>query len=704
MNKRCFYLFLVLYACACTPDEDFSIVPGNPDLELTPDASSSIVINEDVFSILNLNYPGLETVNMLLEAEDTTNAVKALQQYYRTRPVLNPNVNMLSTAVTAEQTNIANQAILSAGFRFKVADYLDQYDRYYSFKDPQSEEIDWDFVPEEAAGDQNFKMHLHSHEWMLPQAMVFKTTANTKYLNGWIKVYFDWLENFPCPEGATADPAWSGLAPALRVLDQVSIMYYYLPHSYFTPALLTEFIVAFQDHIDSILANWDEDTTSEVRLMQEKAVAIAGMLMPEFIDAPVWRKTGCDAVCNQLKERFGDDGVYESHDIVEHVESLDDYFDVFKVAQVNGYVSEFDADYVNIFNSAVQFILDVMYPDYSIETFNESRTALLTDDVLTDKYRRFLEILPENGTLEWRAYHGQSGKAPVTTMMCYPDAGFYIMKNGWGNDSMMLVHKNSSVVGEGPNDHYDNGHISLYVGGRRFLPDAGSGASASNVHNTVIKGGTESIESRAGRLLKSETAAGYELVVTENPSYQDLTHRRAIFFVDRKFFVIVDEAYGTYSGSVSLRFNLWGGKGDGPQSPVSGVASAMCDEYTDETAACGVHSCFDDENNLLMKTYSETSGGYVFNSGTGYFSNAPGEQTRRWWYESSVMKAEDKAARFVTIILPFSAKGEFDDQKLSAVFVDNPNPENAGSFHGNEGAAVKVTVNGRDYSLSYNLN
>ena len=71
---------------------------------------------------------------------------------------------------------------------------------------------------------------------------------------------------------------------------------------------------------------------------------------------------------------------------------------------------------------------------------------------------------------------------------------------------------------------------------------------------------------------------------------------------------------------------------------------------------------------------------------------------------AAVIKKADKAARFITVILPFGNAADFDSQEVTAAFIDNPNPENAGTFHGNDGAAVKVTVNGKDYSLAYNLN
>jgi heparan-sulfate lyase len=68
----------------------------------------------------------------------------------------------------------------------------------------------------------------------------------------------------------------------------------------------------------------------------------------------------------------------------------------------------------------------------------------------------------------------------------------------------------------------------------------------------------------------------------------------------------------------------------------------------------------------------------------------------------SVTKQADKAARFITVMYPFSDAATFAQQNITAAFTDNT-AENAGTFHA-EGASVKVTINGTDYTLSYKLN
>ena len=216
------------------------------------------------------------------------------------------------------------------------------------------------------------------------------------------------------------------------------------------------------------------------------------------------------------------------------------------------------------------------------------------------------------------------------------------------------------------------------------------------MHNTITKN-RATYEKREGKLLKQETSTGYELVVTENQGYSALTQRRAIFFVEGKFFVIVDEAYGTCADTpVNLNFKLWGGKGKTSDGyPENGKNYTVIDEN-------GAHSTFDDGNNIIIKSFSETSEGYNFESGTGYYSNEIGQKTQRWWYRMSVTKQADKAARFVSVIYPFGNADDFDKQNITARFTDNAEGAE-GTFHAG-GASVKVTVNGVDYTLSYKLN
>ena len=47
-----------------------------------------------------------------------------------------------------------------------------------------------------------------------------------------------------------------------------------------------------------------------------------------------------------------------------------------------------------------------------------------------------------------------------------------------------------------------------------------------------------------------------EKLVVENQSYPGLKHRRSVFFVDKRFFVIVDEAQGNAKGNVAIHYQF----------------------------------------------------------------------------------------------------------------------------------------------------
>lgn len=710
MKKILLFLLSILCLAACAVEDYEDAVLGNPDLPLIIEPGKTDGVEQDIFALLNLDYPGLEEVKAYCEAEDYGNAAARLLQYYRERPVYNPNVNLLQTTASETEISYADQASKEGEYRFKVYEYVESEGQCWSFKGDDGK-IDWSFIPESMAGEVEFKYQLHRHQWMIPQAKAYRATGDDKYIKAWIDVYFDWLATFPCPEGRVenqnTNPQWYGLQTSVRAIDQLDILTYYVHSELFTTDILTKFLVAYYQHIESIIANWWHDSASNIRLSQEQAVALAGMMMPEFKKSAEWFSTGKEAITSQLTNQFNSDGVHNEFDPSYHLGAVADFYNIYKVAQANGKLNEFPSDYTECLRNAAKFIMDVTYPDYSMDNINDTRSARMTKSVLTRNLRQYSEMFPDDEELKWFAYEGKYGTRPQSTLITYPTSGYYIMRNGWLSSSTMLIHKNCydpDRTGLNGHNHPDNGHVVLYINGRKFLPDAGvmsySGSDFSiyrstEMHNTITKA-RANITSRKGKLLKTESSTGYELIVTENEAYADLTHRRAIFFVGGKFFVIVDEAYGTAAEVVNLNFKLWGGKGkDADGYPESGKNYTVIDE-------AGAHSNFDDGNNIIIKSVSETSDGYVFNNGTGYYSNEIGQKTQRYWYRIDVNKAADKAARFITVICPFGKTEDYANQTITAEFIDNA-PEAAGTFHA-DGASVRVSVNGTNYSLSYKLN
>ena len=212
------------------------------------------------------------------------------------------------------------------------------------------------------------------------------------------------------------------------------------------------------------------------------------------------------------------------------------------------------------------------------------------------------------------------------------------------------------------------------------------------MHNVVTKA-RKSYEKREGKVLLAENTTGYDVLVTENPAYSDLTIRRAIFFVDNSYYVIVDEAYGDCADTqLNLNFKLWGGEKEDESGKAYTATKAEV-----ENRSFSAKSLFTDGNNLIIKSFSETADNLTTETGTGYFSNEIDTKVQRVWFRLNVDKKAGKAVRFISVLVPFSDK----QPKIEAEFTDNTE-DSAGTFHP-EGVSLKVSVNGSPQSLSYRL-
>lgn len=133
------------------------------------------------------------------------------------------------------------------------------------------------------------------------------------------------------------------------------------------------------------------------------------------------------------------------------------------------------------------------------------------------------------------------------------------------------------VVKAGPKGEWhcqpDNGTFELWFNGKNLFPDSGSYVFAGDeevmrlrnwfrataVHNTLtLDNRTIEVTESVTKLWQPE--GNTQILVTENPGYKDLKHRRSVFFVDNSFFVIVDEAIGKAKGTVNLHYQLCEGE------------------------------------------------------------------------------------------------------------------------------------------------
>ena len=716
MKKRAL-LTLILAVTAvisCVSEGDYIVPDANQSPTITQTDTSAFVDSTGVFEMLNLSHPGLEKVKAALEANDTLAAAKALLDYWRyDRTAVNPYIDLINPKATESELRIADQA---CEHRFYVKGFAeseaDGVATYYLFED-KNKNIDWNFSTDKVT-DQEFRYQRHRHQWMEPQAKAYRLTGDEKYIDSWIEVYSDWLKTFPCPVGKVYPPAggsqndieyeWKGLQVAERVLSQMNIIPYFIYSDKFTPEWLCTVLAEFAKAVEVMRLNYYSE--SNILITQAQAVGFAGVMMPEFANAQKWAEEGFGKLASNAASQFLADGVHYELDPSYHIAAIADFSEANDMLAVNGRPELLPSDFTSKLQNAAHFVMDVVYPDYSIDNWNDTRSASYTKNVLKRNFKTYSEMFPQDEELMWMATEGASGTKPQYLSKAYDQAGYYMLRNGWDTKSTMMVLKNCNDPQGQWHNQSDNGTFGLWIKGRNFFPDAGCYAYSGNdrttyastrYHNTITVQSKDILSGyRKGELkLLKEYENGTTLLVTQNTpmfaSAEDVTyvHRRAVFFVEKSFFVIIDELFDNGAQDkrkVNLNYHM--------------CSNTVVDDFSANMEA-GMHTEFSDGNNLLLHTFAETSQDFAVEAKSIDYSNNIGVKSgTRTGIQHTIRKPVDGAARFVTVIYPFS--NSFSENTVHAEFTDNLEGT-PGTYHA-EGAAVKVTINEKDYELSYTLN
>lgn len=719
-----FLFSLCLCTTSCVDDEADFTGGGNIDVEMPVDPDPDATIDEKVFDVINLDYPGLENVKTAFEAGDKYTALVKLLDYYRTRvDVINRNVNLFNPTITDADQKTADYAL---DYKFKVKDFVDKDGIPYSFKGKDGQLINWELEVKDLT-DQEFRYQRHRHQWMLPQAKAYAVSKDERYVESWKTVYQDWLKTYPYedgtkfpPEGGSendVDYQWKGLQVAERVISQIDIMAYFIQSRNFTPEWLSTFLVAFAKHVECMRLNYYQ--SGNILLTQAQAVTTAGILMPEFKNAETWAIEGSAKMTEQVGTQFNDDGVQIELDPSYHISAISDAYEAYLTAEDNNKENLFPATYLAQLETPAKFTMDITYPNFSIEDFNDTRSSTWSKSVLQKNFRKYVTMFPNNTDFQYMA--NGKGTAPGYLMASYPTSGYYVLRSGWKETDAMMILKNNNDPRQSWHCQSDNGTFGLYYNGHNFFPDAGVYAYSGNNrvtyagterHNTITINSKSLLDSyRKGECLLWKEDNGVQIVVTQNAGMYTqkdapdcpLTHRRSIFHdTNNKLFVIVDEAIGNedFQSNTNLNFHLCPG-------------AVLAGYNTDGRYATG-YTNFADGGNIVLRTFLDKEENVSIAADKVYLTKdtytspnigVPGKDedkapyTRKGYALTCKPKQAGGLIRFISVI----RMGEGTvSENIQAEFVTNI-PDNNRTLPTT--TTVKVTLDGNDLpEYTYDLN
>ena len=408
----------------------------------------------------------------------------------------------------------------------------------------------------------------------------------------------------------------------------------------------------------------------------------AGAFFPEFKEAAAWRKSGIDIMNREINVQVYNDGGQFELDPHYHLAAINIFCKALNIADLNGFRNEFPQEYLDTIEKMIVFYANVSFPDYTNPCFSDAK--LTNKKEMLKNYRSWSKMFPKNQFIKYLATDGKEGALPEYLSKGFLKSGFFVFRNSWGTDATQMVVK------AGPKAFWhcqpDNGTFELWFNGKNLFPDSGSYVYAGEgevmeqrnwhrqtcVHNTVTLNNknldqTESVT----KLWQPE--GNVQILVTENPSYKNLKHRRSVFFVDNSYFVIVDEMVGSQKGSINLHY----------QMPKGEIANSR-EDMTFVTQ-------FEEGSNMKLQCFGPE--GMTMKKEPGWCSTAYRKRYKRMNVSFNVKKDSEDAVRYITVICPI--KNSADAPKLSAKFKNKTFNEN--------GLEVEVKVNGKKQSLNYKL-
>ena len=597
---------------------------GNERL-LKPDLHGAIDTADvdTLLSRLDMERRVLEKVRAA--RHDPARAASELLAYYRARRNIKHPVDRSArkkmVGKSAEETDLAvAEDAMKHMFVGQRA-----YPPYYC-----GDDIDWETRP---VPDNEWVWQLNRMGFWDAMARAYWHTGNEKYAREWALQLLDWTQKNP--RDADHAYAWRSIEAGIRGYRWMELFQRFLDSPSFTPQVLTAFLNSCHEHASYLMTKYRKG--SNWALMEAEGLAFISIIFPEFREAGKWMTEAIARLNHEMTSQVYPDGHQRELAIGYHTGSIGWFQRTLDLATMNGIKNAFPQSYRERIEKMCEVPFKFGLPDGTTTQFGDSWQGkpghlwpLLKQYAARYDRPDFLYV----------ATQGREGKKPSETAFPLEHSGFYSFRSGWDSTAICLVLK----CGPDGGGHCqpDNGTFELYAGGRNLMPDAGSYIYSGDpegrawfrqtkVHQTLTLNGGNSAYAPKNLLWK--TGEKLDVLVVENASYPDLTHRRAVFFVDKKFFVIVDEARGQATGDVDIHFQL-------------APSSALFD-----TAQYAVRTDFANGWNVMVKCMPQE--GLQLNEEEGWVSYVYTQKEPRPAFRYRLKKQSAEPVRFVTIVAPY---------------------------------------------------
>lgn len=577
-----------------------------------------------LLSRLDPDHPGI--LNIMARGAADTAASNDLLRYFRERESVNHPVERTRDVVVPGSLPSENDLEAADNALRHIFIGQGAYPPFFA-----GEDIDWGLRP---VPDNEWVWQFNRMSFWNSMGRAYRHTGDEKYAGGWVYQLTDWVRKNP--NDSDHRYAWRSIEAGIRGHSWTGHYQMFIDSPHFTPEVLLIFLNSLYDHASYLYKTYSKG--SNWGLMEAEGMAFIAITFPEFAEAEMWRNEAFRRLSEEINIQVHPDGHQKELAMGYHLGCIAWFMRTYDLAAMNGMEHVFPGTYIKSVERMCDVPMKLCHPDGTNPQFGDAWAGR------PGQHRsRFLQWAGrfERNDFLFLATGGLKGLKPTETAFALKDSGLYSMRSGWDRDAVCLVLKCGPDGGW--HSQPDNGTFELSAGGRTLMPDSGcyiySGDPENRawfrqtrVHQTITLNGENSVY--APKLLLWQPDGDHEILIVENAGYPGLIHRRALFFIDRKYFVIVDEAYGSAIGEINLHFQFAAGR-------------AVLDPLN-----LSARSDFNDGWNVLVKAAGMNGMMMEEEEGQVSFVYTQKEPRPAFCYRQSKVEGKD-GVRFVTVVAPY---------------------------------------------------
>ena len=487
----------------------------------------------DIFAHLDLDYPGLESVNKAYLRGNLHKAQSELLKYFINRT--NRNLLEPDKIYHFDSLKVAQNA--NNQFQLKGS--------YYDFGD----RIDW--TKEHA--DMHWQLSLCRMGWFEEYIGIYQHTEDEKYVRAWMNQIASWLE--------LGDPGYPRTIDTGRRMENWVKSHWMFITKLKSPSVTPEFnaqMLTSMAEQAEFLYNPDHwRRYSNWGSFENSGFSKFVIMYPEFKRNRMWLREIYFRMRFQLAESFYDEGMHIEVCPSYHGHELQVWLDFLKLAKLNGVSNPWHTQ------MPLRPLKELFVPPAKALMHYYKPTGYMPqvgDTDLRDEREILLELAQfwDLPNLEYVASDGRMGDPPPETSVAYPEVGYFIMRSGWGTHTLAFDKELYLLFDCGSNypwhGHFDVLNLVATAYGYDILKDAGrytynEGSErdyfkSTAGHNTIVIDKKDQPKKYTPPPAQWYSSPNCDYVVGVNDCDQDVIHTRSVVFVKPDYWIVIDRLTG----------------------------------------------------------------------------------------------------------------------------------------------------------------